>query len=61
MNKRKDILSPLDRRRFVKLLAGGAAAAEPPFPHFLRRRSPAAGRKVIVLGLDGLDPTIVKA
>jgi predicted AlkP superfamily phosphohydrolase/phosphomutase len=53
--------SGFDRRSFVKLLAGGAAAASLPFPLGCHSASSAGGRKVIVLGLDGLDPKIVKA
>jgi len=52
-------LSPIDRRRFVQLLAGSAAATSFPFVTSCGR-STADGRKVIVLGFDGLDPTIVK-
>ena len=49
----------LDRRDFVKLLAGTAAAAGCGLP-FASLRSSAVDRKLIVLGLDGLDPTMVK-
>jgi predicted AlkP superfamily phosphohydrolase/phosphomutase len=56
----RGIPSAIDRRDFVRLLAGSAAAAGLGLPlSSCSRRSP--GRKVIVLGLDGLDPTIVKA
>jgi len=54
-----NIVSPLDRRRFMQLLAGGAAAASLPL-HTSCNRSSADGRKAIVLGFDGLDPMIVK-
>ena len=59
MTDHNRILSPMDRRRFVQLLAGSAAAASFPFASSCSR-STADGRKVIVLGFDGLDPTIVK-
>jgi len=52
----------LDRRDFVRLLAGSAAAAGAGFP--LASCSAGASttkKKVVVLGLDGLDPTLVKA
>ena len=59
MTDNNRILSPMDRRRFVQLLAGSAAAASFPFASSCSR-STADGRKVIVLGFDGLDPAIVK-
>ena len=52
------LLSPLDRRRFLQFLAGGAAAANLPLLTSCGGSS-AGGRKAIVLGFDGLDPTIV--
>jgi predicted AlkP superfamily phosphohydrolase/phosphomutase len=52
----------IDRRGFVRLLAGSAAAAGLGLPLAgCGGGSAANGRKVIVLGLDGLDPTIVRA
>jgi len=52
----------LDRRGFVRLLAGGAAAAGIGLPLASCGRAPTTtGKKVIVLGLDGLDPTLVQA
>ena len=53
------ILSPIDRRRFLQLMAGGAASTSLPFLTSCGRGT-ADGRKAIVLGFDGLDPTIVK-
>jgi predicted AlkP superfamily phosphohydrolase/phosphomutase len=55
-------ISDLDRRRFIKLLAGSAAAAGLPLSLSSCSSTPAAaaGRKVIVLGLDGLDPHLVQ-
>ena len=53
------LLSAIDRRRFLQLMAGGAAGAS--FPLLTScGRSSANGRKAIVLGFDGLDPTIIK-
>ena len=53
--------SDLDRRRFIKLLAGSAAAAGLPLSlTSCSGAAAAAGRKVIVLGLDGLDPHLVQ-
>jgi predicted AlkP superfamily phosphohydrolase/phosphomutase len=51
--------SRVDRRRFVQILVGGAAAASLPGV-FSCGRQAAADRRVIVLGLDGLDPRIVQ-
>ncbi|MCP4664627.1 MAG: twin-arginine translocation signal domain-containing protein [bacterium] len=52
----------LDRRDFVKLLAGGAAAAGLSLPlASCGLGGSSTDKKVIVLGLDGLDPKIVKA
>ncbi len=57
-----DNRSALDRRNFVKILAGSAAAAGISIPlSSCGPRSSAAGKRVIVLGLDGLDPTMVRA
>jgi predicted AlkP superfamily phosphohydrolase/phosphomutase len=54
-------MSTLNRRKFVKLLGGGAAAGLTyPFAA-CGLRSRAAGKRVIVLGLDGLDPKIIRA
>jgi predicted AlkP superfamily phosphohydrolase/phosphomutase len=51
----------LNRRDFVRLVAGGAAAGlSAPFVG-CSRRGRAAGRRVIVLALDGLDPSIMGA
>jgi predicted AlkP superfamily phosphohydrolase/phosphomutase len=58
MTDRRWELSPLDRRRFLQLVAGGAAGAT--LPWLTACGSNAAGRKAIVLGLDGLDPTIIR-
>ncbi len=52
----------LHRRDFVKLLAGSAAATGFSIPlTSCGPRSTAAGKRVIVLGLDGLDPKMVQA
>jgi len=51
----------LDRRAFVRLAAGTAVAAGLSGPILGCGGSRAAGRRVIVLGLDGLDPKIVRA
>ncbi|MBN1336500.1 MAG: alkaline phosphatase family protein [Deltaproteobacteria bacterium] len=49
-----------DRRKALQLLAGtGAAGLAAPLAA-CGRRSGAAGRKAIVLGIDGLDPGIVR-
>ena len=49
-----------DRRTFVRLLAGGAAAGLASPLLGCGPRAQAAGRKAIVLALDGLDPGIVR-
>jgi len=51
--------STVDRRDFVKLVAGGAAAAGLGVP-LASCGGSTTGKKVVVLGLDGLDPKIVK-
>jgi predicted AlkP superfamily phosphohydrolase/phosphomutase len=51
--------STIDRRRFMQLVAGSAAAAGMPFLPGCTGGS-AGGRRVIVLGLDGLDPGIIR-
>jgi predicted AlkP superfamily phosphohydrolase/phosphomutase len=51
--------SPLDRRAFLRVLAGGATAAALA-PGLACRKKASAGR-VVVLGLDGLEPKIVQA
>lgn len=48
----------LDRRRFLSLLTGGVAAAGLGMP---LASCGGDGKKVIVLGLDGLDPGIIQA
>lgn len=50
----------IDRRDFVKLLAGGTAASLAA-PLLGCGRAGRAGRKVVVLALDGLDPQITGA
>jgi predicted AlkP superfamily phosphohydrolase/phosphomutase len=51
----------LDRRKFVKLLAGSAAAASLPLSlSSCRDAAAAGGRRAIVLGLDGLDPSLLQ-
>lgn len=55
-----DPISGFDRRDFVRLLAGSAAAAGLGLPlGGCGGGSSANGRKVIAFGFDGLDPTIV--
>jgi predicted AlkP superfamily phosphohydrolase/phosphomutase len=52
----------IDRRRFVQLLAGGAAGAGLGLPFGgCGGSGSTTHRKVVVLGLDGLDPKIVRA
>jgi predicted AlkP superfamily phosphohydrolase/phosphomutase len=52
----------IDRRRFVQGLAGGAATAALGLPHSACSwGGSSTDRRVIVLGLDGLDPTMVKS
>ncbi len=60
VNNPFDPINGLDRRDFVRLLAGSAAAAGLGLPSAgCGGGSAANGRKVIALGLDGLDPTII--
>lgn len=59
MSDENRVRAPMDRRRFLQLMAGGAAGASLPFLTSCGRSS-AEGRKAIVLGLDGLDPTIIQ-
>ncbi len=49
----------ITRRKFASALASGAVAL--PFSCGGERRDPATGKRVIVLGLDGLDPKIIQA
>lgn len=51
----------LDRRDFIRLLAGGAAGGLSIPLASCGLRSSAAGRRVIVLALDGMDPKMIKA
>jgi predicted AlkP superfamily phosphohydrolase/phosphomutase len=51
----------MDRRRFLKILGGSAALAGLGAPLASCRLHSSSNRKVIVLGLDGLDPTMVRA
>ncbi len=51
----------MTRRDFLRLAGGSAAAAALPWSLTSCRRAQAAGRKAIVLGLDGLDPGMVRA
>jgi len=52
----------IDRRRFVQILAGGAAGAGLGVPlGGCQGSGSTTHRKVVVLGLDGLDPKIVRA
>ncbi len=53
---------PSSRRRFVRTLAGGVGAGIIGFPHIAcGPKGPTTDKKVIVLGLDGLDPKLVQA
>ena len=49
----------ITRRKFASSLASGAAAL--PFSCGGGHRDPVTGKRVIVLGLDGLDPKIIQA
>jgi predicted AlkP superfamily phosphohydrolase/phosphomutase len=51
----------MGRRDFVKLAAGSLGAAALPLPMLSCGGPGARGRRAIVLGLDGLDPNMVKA
>ena len=52
----------MERREFLRLIAGSAAAAGMGFPLIsCGRGASTTNKKVVVLGLDGLDPTMVKA
>lgn len=55
------LAAPMGRRSFVRIATGAAAAAAMPLPFFSCGGGGARGKKVIVLGLDGLDPKMVKA
>ncbi len=61
MNRDHDSLSGFNRRDFVKLMAGGAAAAGLSLPMASCGVGSSTDKKVIVLGLDGLDPKILSA
>ena len=50
-----------NRREFVKMLGGLAGAGFALPLTSCGRRNSVPGRKMIVLGLDGLDPTMVQA
>ncbi len=56
-----DILSGLDRRRFLSLLGASAAAGGLGLPGLGCGRRSSGRRKAVVLGLDGLDPVILKS
>ncbi|MEM6705498.1 MAG: alkaline phosphatase family protein [Acidobacteriota bacterium] len=51
----------LERREFLRLLGGGAAAMGGLFPLGCSRGPGAGGRRVVVLGLDGLDPNLIQS
>jgi predicted AlkP superfamily phosphohydrolase/phosphomutase len=52
----------MDRRAFLRLLAGSTAAASGLLPLGCGPvRGGARGRKVVVLGLDGLDPNLIQS
>jgi predicted AlkP superfamily phosphohydrolase/phosphomutase len=51
----------IGRRGFVKLAAGSLGAAAMPLPLLSCGGPGAGGRKVVVLGLDGLDPNMLRA
>ncbi len=61
MNRNGSNNRGLDRRTFMKLSAGTAAAAGLSLPPAACGRGSTTTKKVIVLGLDGLDPQLVKA
>ena len=50
----------VNRRDFMKIMAGGAAAASLGFPFISGARGSSQEKKVVVLGLDGLDPGMVQ-
>ncbi len=51
----------LDRRDFVKMTAGAAAAAGLSLPPAACGGGSTTHKKVIVLGLDGMDPNLIRA
>jgi len=57
----KDNQGGVDRRDFMRLLAGSAAAAGVSLPMASCSGGSSTDKKVIVLGLDGLDPKILSA
>ena len=64
-DKRKDDLSSntISRRGFLKTAAGGAAAvglSSMPFATSCSQAQASTNKKVIVLGLDGMDPKILR-
>jgi len=50
----------VNRRDFVKMAGGAAAVAGLSLPPAACGRGPTTNKKVIVLGLDGLDPKLIK-
>jgi predicted AlkP superfamily phosphohydrolase/phosphomutase len=57
----KDHKSGVDRRAFVRLTAASAASACMAGVTAACNRSSTTDRRVIVLGLDGLEPTLIRA
>ncbi len=61
MSRKKDSRAGVDRRDFMRLLAGSAAVAGVSLPLASCSGGSSTDKKVIVLGLDGLDPKILGA
>ncbi|MBD3871525.1 MAG: alkaline phosphatase family protein [Acidobacteria bacterium] len=61
MNRRPKNEAGVDRRDFMRMLAGSAAAAGVSLPMASCGGGSSTDKKVIVLGLDGLDPKILSA
>jgi len=61
MKRKSNIQTGVDRRDFMRLLAGSAAAAGVSAPLASCGAGSTTDKKVIVLGLDGLDPKILSA
>ena len=60
MNRKSD-LSGIDRRDFVRMIAGSAAAAGMGGVSAGCAGGSTTDKRVIVLGLDGMDPTMIRA
>ena len=61
MTRRTRTTGGLDRRDFVKMTAGAAAAAGLSLPPAACGGGSTTKKKVIVLGLDGMDPKLIRA